>query len=244
MAVLHPLRTLHDWLKSANAPQDTLRNLTIHAGDCQSVSALRRWFQIGALTLQSAAASPLAEDIRRLPTWLETNLSLLPFNLPMDVPAPDDLPPVYRDIGIAFEVFRQCALPILGDDWFKTLPRIPLTKEEVKSTPQAQLVADEMLVLRQLSTMGSVSAEILVSLELTREIVRAAFTILQGERSAQVTLAAILSGTRFRCCLNGVLVPVKCPNRRGGAPCGAADSFTHLLRCYRLQKKPRWGPNQ
>ena len=98
-----------------------------------------------------------------------------------------------------------------------------------------------MLVLRQLSSLGSVSAEIITRLELTRELVRIAYTILKEERRAQVTLAKILSGTRFKYYLNGVLVPTRCPNKFGRGECNQCDSFDHLLRCYGLRKKFKKG---
>ena len=179
-------------------------------------------------------------DIRRLPNWLKTQLSLLPFNLPMEAPRVEDLPVIYRDVALIFEKFRLYAELVLDADWIKTLPCIPLN-EEIKNILHAQMASDEMRVLRRLSTMESVSAEIIVRLELARELERAALTILQGERRAQVTLGEILSGARFKYYLNGILVSVQCPNQHRGTTCGAPDSFDHLLRCYRQQNKLQKG---
>ena len=236
-AILHALRALHDWLKGTRTRQSSLHHVTIKAGDYQSVNTLKRWYVTGTLALRSAAASPLVEDIRRLPGWLAVGLSLLLFNLPMDVPNAEDLPLVYQDIGLVFEEFRFNALPNLGEDWIKTLPRVLINNEEVKAIRRARLASDEMLVRRRLSTMELVSAEIIVRLELTRELVRAAFTIFRGEKLVQLALANVLSSARFRYRPDGVLVPVRCPSKHKGAPYGATDSFDHLLRCCPLQNK-------
>ena len=241
VAILHGLRTLHDWLLGTRTPQSSLYRVTIYAGDYVAVAAIGRWFRTGTLNLRSAAASPILEDIHRLPRWLEVNLSLLPYNLPMDVPRVEELPLIYQDVVMIFEEFRLYALPTLGDNWINTLPRAPLTKTEVKDVLREQLERDEILVLRQLAPLDSVSANIIIRLELTRELVRAALTMLQEERPAQVTLTKILSGARFKYLLDGVLVPTRCPNKYRGTDCGLEDSFDHLLSCYKLRSRIKKG---
>ena len=59
VAVLHNLRTLHDWLQRTQIPQEKLHRITIFASDYQQMCALKRLFATGTPTLQSAAASPL-----------------------------------------------------------------------------------------------------------------------------------------------------------------------------------------
>ena len=79
--------------------------------------------------------------------------------------------------------------------------------------------------------------------ELTRDHIRVAYNILKEERRAQVALAKILSGARFKYYLNGVLVPTKCPNKFGRIECNQRDSFDHLLKRYKLRAKLETGEN-
>ena len=141
------------------------------------------------------------------------------------------------------EEFRQIALPRLGMEWANTLPRVPLTKAELKQVVKRQWERDETAALRQLADLGSVSAGIITRLELTREIIQMATSILRTERAAQVTLMSILGGTRFKAYFHGVLVPTKCPHKKRRGICGEEDSYEHLLWCYWLENREQKGPD-
>ena len=179
--MLHALRVLHDWLQTTHIAQSTLGRVPIDAGDYRPIGALQRWRDSGTLDLKSAAASPLVEDIRRITIWQQVDLSLLPFNLPMDIPGASGLPLIYQAVATIFEEFRIYAPPGLGKNWVETLPRFPLSKEEVMKVLKEELGRDEMLLPRLLSPVESVSAEIIVRLELTRERIRVAYTMLREE---------------------------------------------------------------
>lgn len=241
VAVVHALRTLHDWLAASPIQQKDLDSMTIHAGDYKAIHLLERWFGTGFLGFETIAASPLIDDIYRLETWLSHDLTLQPFALPGDVEGPTDMPLVYQDVLRVAEEFRVLALPTLGEGWVDTLPRVPLSKQELKVLVRQQYEADELLVLRELAVLGSESARIITSLELTREIVQVTMTLLRHRRDAQVTLASVLGGTRFKHAIHGVLVPTRCPHSRYGAVCGREDSFEHLLDCYNLRSQLRKG---
>ena len=129
----------------------------------------------------------------------------------------------------------------MGTEWEHTLPRVPLTKRELKQVVRLQWEGDEILAIRQLAEVGSVSAGILTRLQLTREIAHMTMSMLRKERAAQVTLLSILGGTRFKHPFHGVLVPTMCPRMRNGNRCGAEDSYEHLLRCYGLRRRERMG---
>ena len=159
----------------------------------------------------------------------------------MDRDTPEDLPLIYRDVAMVFEEFRLYALPQMGEHWAKTLPRVPLTREEVKTRLQAQLERDEKLVLRQLKDLGSESASIIIRLDLSRELIQAAMSILREDRPAQITLMTILGGTRFKYAYQGLLIPTSCPRMRGGERCNQQDSFDHLIFCYALQTQLKTG---
>ena len=59
-----------------------------------------------------------------------------------------------------------------GPLWFLQLPRVPLTKTEVKFLLKCRMEADEMQTIERLVTLGSRSAEIIARLELSRELAR------------------------------------------------------------------------
>ena len=123
----------------------------------------------------------------------------------------------------------------------ETLPRIPLSKGETKEMIKQKHEEDELFILRELAVLGSESAKILIELQLTREIVAAATSVLQGKREHQVTLISILGATRFKRAYHGVLVPTRCPHFRHGVLCGREDSFSHLLDCNNLRNGIRRG---
>ena len=96
---------------------------------------------------------------------------------------------------------------------------------------------DEAGVLQALAELGSVSASILVYLELSREVVSQAFHVLRDERAAQTNLADILGATRYRVYHRKKLYHTKCPKRH----CYSRDSFLHMLECYHLIDRVRRG---
>ena len=153
----------------------------------------------------------------------------------MDKDTPEGLPLIYQDVVTVFEEFRLYALPRMEERWAQTLPRVPLTKVEIKTRLRTRLESDEQLVLRQIRNLGSVSAGIIVRLELTREMAQAAMSILRDERPAQAALIAILALTRFRYFCRGVLIPTCCRRLIGGESCNGRDTFDHLACCYALQ---------
>ena len=95
--------------------------------------------------------------------------------------------------------------------------------------------------IRQLAELGSESGKIITRLQLTREIVYMAMSVLRNERAAQVTLMSILGATRFKTFFHGVLVPTRCPRLLRHRACGLEDSYVHLLQCYRIQRLERKG---
>ena len=235
VAILHSLRTLHDWFAQTQMGQEEFETPTIRAGDAKSVGMLENWFLKGKLGFETSVASPLIDDLTTLDTWLQVPIVVMPFALPMETERPTELPLVYGDVLRVMEEFRAMAPPTLGDGWTETLPRVPLSKEEMKQMIKQKHEEDELFVLRELAVLGSESAKIIIELQLTREIVAAAMAVLQRKRELQVTLISILGATRFKRAFHGVLVPASCPHFRHGVLCGREDSFSHLLDCYNLR---------
>ena len=149
-----------------------------------------------------------------------------------------DLPAVCIETITAAEEFRQAALPLLGrNEWIRSLPRVPLTKEELKAHVENCMQGDETLHIKRLADLGSESAKNIMRLKLERSFIKEAFRQLRGEHPAQITLATIPCGTRFKYPFQGLLLPTECPNkRRSDLACGAEDSLEHLIACYGLKK--------
>ena len=135
------------------------------------------------------------------------------------------------------EHFRSVVIPQQGDPWRERLPRVPLATDELKEVLKVQEDSDERVALAELAQKGSTSAVIINYLNLTREVVREAFTVLRGERHLQVGLAQILGATRYKVLTEGKVYHVKCPKTY----CFEKDSFAHMLQCYNLAEEVETG---
>ena len=71
VAALHSLRVLRDWMLRRGGQQAGPLRPDIYPGDFKTTFTLKNWFHTGALELRSAEATPLVEDIKRFPTWLQ-----------------------------------------------------------------------------------------------------------------------------------------------------------------------------
>ena len=137
------------------------------------------------------------------------------------------------------EHFRTAVLPNQSGNWRNHLPILPCTAGELKEVLENQYRQDEMKVLTQLAQLGSTSAQIITSLELTRDIVEEALHELRGERRAQCNLLDILSAARYKTITNEGLMDTHCPLQA----CRARDSFAHMLGCYDLIPHLEKGPS-
>ena len=186
--------------------------------------------------LQSLAAPAFAEDIDRLENWLRTDMYLEPFYLAAGIDASGGLLWTASEMLTMVEDFRAYAAQPLGEDWRKTLPLAPLTREEGKDLVPSCQRQDEVTVLRQLTELESVSAGIISRLELTRDIVKEAFAQVKREHAAQINLTSILCGTRYKYRYQGLLVPTQRRNGFWGSWYGRLDAFNHTLSCYALKR--------
>ena len=116
------------------------------------------------------------------------------------------------------------------------VPRVPLTKQEIRDVLYRQLESDEQRILQQLSNMGSVSAGIITKLKLTRLIVKETYSRLRHERTAQMTLTGVPGATRKEFALRGHLLRANCPKCK----C-APDSYEHMIDCYGLRQEEATG---
>ena len=235
-AVLHAIRALREWILQTD--QATLHHVAIYAGDALVCHQLETWFQTGRCHLQSTAASGLINDIQQMPRWLRTQTSLRPFRLPDSFEDSEQIPPdTMLFLGLA-EHLRTVVIPQQGQSWRRQLPLVPLSKTELQEIIRKRHRNDELVTMKKLAQLGSISACIITYLELTREIVAEIWVNLENDRGAQTNLAAILSATRYQYYQKGRILHVKCPKRH----CYHKDSFLHMLDCYNLAQHVRKGP--
>ena len=243
IAVVHAFRTLHDWILATEKERPLISDITVSAGETGTVTTLARWMHRGSLGLESTAASLIIDDLCSIKEWARWHIILMPYGLPKEPSQPHGLPWTYREVLRVVEDFRSVALPILGTNWSRTLPRIPLTKEEIKILVNKRHQNDEMIALKLLRTLDSESAGVITGFDLTREKIQMSLASLQLRHAAQINLLRILCSTRYKYYKFGVLVPTERPNTYYGRKCGKEDSLSHMLHCYSLNKLIRTGPD-
>ena len=93
---------------------------------------------------QSAAASGLVHDIRRMAEWLHTENSYIPFRLPDD-PTDVEAPLTqHQEVSLGIpEYVRVVGTPSLGPGWTEQLPGVPMVTEEIKTFIRVQREEDE-----------------------------------------------------------------------------------------------------
>ena len=232
--------------EKGETPQRLLHKPTIYAGSTRLIFELRDWYQKGDLRLTTAAAPELIEEIAKLDALMETSVVIRPNQIKDETEDLQCLPAVQQELLKAAEEFRVIALKLLGgNEWIRGLPRLPLTKQELKDHVKLCMDSDELRHLKKLAELGSESAEIIKKLNLTRGHIAEAMSRLKHSHPAQITLASILCGTRFKFAFQGVLIPTECPNgwgRKEDELCGEEDSFEHLISCHGLRKYIESGP--
>ena len=113
---------------------------------------------VGRGAFASSAASGLVAEIQALPTWLEVDTFLRAFAPGTRLGAGDGEgiaePQSELFVRLA-EHFRSVVIPQQGEGWGQSLPRIPLTTEELKEALTAQENIDERKALDALADKGS-----------------------------------------------------------------------------------------
>ena len=84
-----------------------------------------------------------------------------------------------------------------------------------------------MRAVSQLRSCGSVAADIMLRLGLTRGLIKSAFKQLANSRPLQSTLSSLVCATRFKFYEQGRLLPTRCR----AANCGMVGGFDHLQEC-------------
>ena len=235
--ILHQaLLTTKEWLLSHT--QDHIQYVNIEIGGSLTVYHLQKWLQTGQANFESAAASQILPLINEMGEWLKVDIFVNPLFLPDRHDNGDNIS-LYKKIFLLLtEHYRQFVLPAQSNTWRHSPPVVPCSSAEMHGHIHQYFLKDERRIIDILGGMDSESASIISYLNLTREVVKEALEQLKGDRSHQVNLLAILSGTRFRMVTPSGMQPTTCP-RLG---CQLRDSFWHLLTCYSLMDSVECGP--
>ena len=236
--LLHALRVVREWIMDTHQVQDHIHHIHIRAGSALVHYQVSKWLRGEGCTLASPAASGIIQEISNLAQWLTVDMTYQPFNS-LDEIDPTSMPLQLRYHLGHSENLRATILPQQTLEWRANLPQVPWTAEEVRVLLRQRFEADEQGVLQALAELGSISASILVYLNLSKGVVAEAFRRLREERAAQTNLAEILGATRYRVCLGGKLHHTVCPKRY----CYQKDSFLHMLDCYHLTEQVQRGPD-
>ena len=192
----------------------------------------------GECRLVSAAASGIVEEIQQKATWSSICTALWPLYLPDNFEDQDSMTTPMRTFLSMAEHFRAAVLNKKTPQWKAHLPVTPCTTEELKQLLGREFQKDEREVLQQLAKIGSLSAAIIIKMQLTRAIVAEAIHNLRDERRVQSNLLEILSAGRFKVPTKQGLMSTHCPLKA----CRQQDSFDHMLKCYDLEDGLRSGP--
>ena len=109
------------------------------------------------------------------------------------------------------EHFSAAVLNSKTLQWKPRLPMTPCTTEELRQLLDSEFPRDEKEVLQRLAKIGSVSAAIILKLQLARAIVAEAIHNLRDERRVQSSLLEILSAGSFEVLTKQGLVSTHCP---------------------------------
>ena len=170
--------------------------------------------------------------------WSAIDTSLWPLYLPDNFGDPESLSTPMRTFLSMAEHFRTAVLNSRSPQWKAHLPKTACATAEMKQLLDSEFQRDEKEVIQQLAKIGSLSAAIVLKLQLTRAIVAEAIHNLRDERRAQSNLLDILSAGRFKVLTKQGLMSTHCPLRA----CQKKDSFGHMLKCYDLEAGLQAGP--
>ena len=125
----------------------------------------------------------MAEELTELLPFLPVGGMLMsPVFLPGERP-PEDMPGYVAEMMRAAEEFRAAAEQHTGREWWTVLPRVPLTKTDVRSSSWKQMERDEITAMYQLRLLGSREAGVIIQLQFTRGVIQEAFSRIQRDRS-------------------------------------------------------------
>ena len=228
VVLLQAMKVLKDWLRGTD--QRTLQHIHIRAGEGELSYQIKHWFTIGECKLSSVVASDLVEELQATHKWLHTPTALWPFHLPGEFGDAQEMDlPMQLFLSVA-EHFRIAVLPSVQSPLQPPLPLLPCTTDELREVLEEQFQADEKRVLVQMAELGSISAQIIALLGLSRSVAQEALQDLRDKRRAQCNLLDVPSAARYKTITSEGLVDTHCPIKA----CGSRDSFDHMLACYDL----------
>ena len=211
----------------------------VRAGDHATCDRLQDWFSDGAYHFSSAAGSGVVALLYQLAEILPCPLIIQSTDADQytggqewdEAGVPSSF--VLRTQVRLLNGFLRTALP----QTLSRVPRIPLTKSEVKERLRHRFETDERRCLLLLAKNDSISSTLFIEWGLTRAVIKSALQDLSYNRRMQVTLASVLTGTRFKffdTMLGGgsARLPTVCKL------CGERDSPAHILSHAKIDGPP------
>ena len=172
----------------------------LKAGDDATCTKLLDWLNGGIQEFASPAGSRIMALIRCLAVEIQCPLIIQSTEKEKYVEGEE------WDQGVELSTYimrtqSRLWLGFIGEANQETLsriPRIPLSKQEVKERLCYRYETDERRCFQSLAKCGSVSCTLFLEWGLTRAIIKSALQELFYSRRLQVTLASVLTGTRFK----------------------------------------------
>ena len=144
IAVAFALRVAREFMSKREIPQEELFQPAVYAGNAETVYLLKSWYETGALKLESAAAPEIIEAWEETEKWLTTKIIIRSQVMPDITEEMSELPAICKDVMTLAGEFRTQAIPRLGGRrWMSKLPRIQLTKVELKQHIHRYMEEDE-----------------------------------------------------------------------------------------------------
>ena len=223
-ALFHGLTIIDKIFEKGGSGEITL--IRLRAGGLREINKLLCWFNEGAIRLKSAVREGVyhllskISSVLRCPLLIERELSGCPENARVD--RLED--PASFNHGTKIRLLRIMTNKE-GSALLCRIPRIPLTKEEVKERLKLKSERDELNGIEKLASKGSLSCRIFGELGLTREMIKMAMRELVWSRRQQVALSTVILATRFKFFGTGrgnTLTKTRC------TICDMEDNWEHL----------------
>ena len=140
----------------------------MRVGDNELRYKVQQRFTTGDCKLTSSAVSAIVEAFCALLEWSQTEMALLPVYLPERF-TEDKVTSAHTRFPLSASAhFRKAVLARRSPEWRARLTVVANTGGELGNMLTAQSLRDEQAALRPLARLGSITAQILALLQLTR----------------------------------------------------------------------------
>ena len=197
-SLLHAPKVVEELKPIIEENRMSINHIVLQAGSWRAIRDLRSWFHDGVLTMNSSAASEIAETLFRVKDWLCCPLIIkeLPTDFFRDATPADQTPAGFllHAAGRLYTRIIPEGLISMGD----RIARIPWAKEEAKAHLKRKYYEGENQTLVLLAREGSYACHIHRQLNLSKVVIFEALKRFARNRHSQIVLANIMCGTFFK----------------------------------------------